>query len=92
MLTKVTASVLLPIAIVALGLLLRIIPPLRKWAIFSPTAFYVFVYFIYAPVSLTVMLSFRCKESCGRATHRLGCPCDTKIPPSLSIRHPAPTA
>jgi hypothetical protein len=62
MLTKVTASVLLPIAIVALGLLLRIIPRLRTWAILSPTAFYVFVYFIYAPISLTIMLSFRCKE------------------------------
>ena len=70
MLTKVNASVLLPIAIVALGLLLRIIPRLRTWAILSPTAFYVFVYFIYAPISLTIMLSFRCKESCGRATYR----------------------
>ena len=87
MLTKVTASVLLPIAIVALGLLLRIIPPLRKWGIFSPTAFYVFVYFIYAPISLTIMLSFRCKESWG-ATHRNR----HKPPPSLNIRHPAPTA
>ena len=53
-------SVAAPVAIVLVGFLLGKV--CRNVGLFSSSAFYIFVYFIFAPVALSTLALFRCEE------------------------------